>query len=208
LREGLNADIGRKDFFEIASNEPAAGVWLHQCRIDGNGCFGHKVGKPITGVNRGVAILTWRTSIHILAPNSPIFQGPILFFKLFLAFSLIPVIELYLIIKIGTAIGALNTIAVVIITAIAGAHLARMQGMQTMMRVRHRLNAGEMPADEMVDAMIIFMAGVVLLTPGFVTDLFGLLLLFPPSRKIFKDWITAKFKEWSANTEIEIRRFP
>ena len=131
-----------------------------------------------------------------------------MFFKLFLAFSLIPVIELYLIIKIGTAIGALNTIAVVIITAIAGAHLARMQGMQTMMRVRHRLNAGEMPADEMVDAMIIFMAGVVLLTPGFVTDLFGLLLLFPPSRKIFKDWITAKFKEWSANTEIEIRRFP
>ena len=44
--------------------------------------------------------------------------------------------------------------------------------------------------------------------PGFVTDLFGLLLLFPPSRKVFKDWITAKFKEWSANTEIEIRRFP
>ena len=131
-----------------------------------------------------------------------------MFFKLFLAFSLIPVIELYLIIKIGTAIGALNTIAVVIITAIAGAHLARMQGMQTMMRVRQRLNAGEMPADEMVDAMIIFMAGVVLLTPGFITDLFGLLLLFPPSRKIFKDWITAKFKEWSANTEIEIRRFP
>jgi len=131
-----------------------------------------------------------------------------LFFKLFLAFSLIPVIELYLIIKIGTAIGALNTIAVVLITAVVGAHLARMQGMQTMMRVRARLNAGDMPADEMVDAMIIFMAGVVLLTPGFVTDLFGLLLLFPPSRRVFKDWITAKFKAWSENTEIQIRRFP
>ena len=97
---------------------------------------------------------------------------------------------------------------IVIVTAIAGAHLARTQGLQTMLRVRARLNAGEMPTDDLIDALIIFLAGVVLLTPGFITDAFGILLLIPATRDAFKRWLRQKFVEWSHNTEIHIQRFP
>jgi UPF0716 protein FxsA len=82
--------------------------------------------------------------------------------KLFLAFTLVPVLELYLLIKIGTLMGALNTLALVILTGFAGAYLARMQGMQTMLRVRSQLQQGIMPAEDLIDAVIIFVAGIVL----------------------------------------------
>ncbi len=94
--------------------------------------------------------------------------------KLFLAFTLVPVLELYLLIKIGAVIGALNTLVLVILTGFAGAYLARMQGMQTMRRVRSQLQQGIMPAEDLIDAMIIFVAGIVLLTPGFLTEVFDL----------------------------------
>ncbi|MCP4691733.1 MAG: FxsA family protein, partial [Desulfobacterales bacterium] len=105
-----------------------------------------------------------------------------MFIKLFLAFTLIPVIEIYLLIKLGGVLGPLNTVLIVIITGVVGAHLARMQGMQTMLRIRASVQQGVTPAEEMVDAMIIFVAGVVLLTPGFLTDAAGLLLLIPYTR--------------------------
>lgn len=130
-----------------------------------------------------------------------------MFWKLFVAFTLIPVLELYVIIKVGAVLGALNTIAIVIVTAVVGAHLARMQGLQTMMRVRARLDAGEMPAEDLIDAMIIFLAGAVLLTPGFITDAAGILLLIPASRSAFKRWIQARFEEWSRTHTVHVRRY-
>ena len=109
--------------------------------------------------------------------------------KLFLAFTLIPVIELTLLIKIGTAIGVFNTLLLVIVTGFSGAYLARAQGFQTMLRVRERLNRGEMPAEDLIDAVIIFAAGVVLLTPGLLTDITGLLLLLLMRRlPARRDW--------------------
>ena len=102
-----------------------------------------------------------------------------MFIKLFLAFTLIPVIEIYLLIKLGSIVGALNTIILVIITGFTGAYLARMQGMQTMLRIRQNLQTGIKPTEELVDAVIIFVAGIVLLTPGFLTDAMGLFFLFP-----------------------------
>ncbi len=128
--------------------------------------------------------------------------------KLFLAFTLIPVLELYLLIKIGAVIGALNTLVLVILTGFAGAYLARMQGMQTMRRVRSQLQQGIMPAEDLIDAVIIFVAGIVLLTPGFLTDLAGLLLLFPASRFHFKRWLRQKFDQWMQNPNVAIRRYP
>jgi len=128
--------------------------------------------------------------------------------KLFLAFTLIPVLELYLLIKIGAVIGALNTMILVILTGFAGAYLARMQGMQTMRRVRSQLQQGIMPAEDLIDAVIIFVAGIVLLTPGFLTDLAGLLLLFPASRFHFKRWLRQKFDQWMQNSNVVVRRFP
>jgi UPF0716 protein FxsA len=128
--------------------------------------------------------------------------------KLFLAFTLVPVLELYLLIKIGDVIGALNTLTLVILTGFAGAYLARMQGMQTMLRVRSKLQQGMMPAEDLIDAVIIFVAGIVLLTPGFLTDIAGLLLLFPASRFHFKRWLRQKFDQWMQNPNVTIRRYP
>ena len=126
--------------------------------------------------------------------------------KLFLAFTLIPIIELYLLIEIGTIIGALNTVILVIATGFAGAWLARMQGMQTMIRVRSSLQQGIMPTEELMDALLIFMAGIVLLTPGFITDAAGLLLLIPETRNHFKRFLRYKFDRWIQNQNIHIQR--
>lgn len=128
--------------------------------------------------------------------------------KLFLAFTLIPVAEIYLLITIGGHIGALNTVALVIITGFAGAYLARLQGMQTMLRVRASLQQGVMPAEEMLDAMLIFAAGIVLLTPGFITDVFGLLLLIPETRLQFKRYLRKRFDLWMQSPNVRIDRFP
>jgi UPF0716 protein FxsA len=130
-----------------------------------------------------------------------------MFIKLFLAFTLIPAVEIYLLIEIGSYFGALNTIILVIATGFAGAYLARLQGLQTMLRVRASLEQGIMPTEDLVDALIIFAAGIVLLTPGFLTDLTGLLLLFPPTRAYFKRFMKLKFEQWVGNQNITYRRF-
>jgi len=123
-----------------------------------------------------------------------------MFFKLFLAFTLVPFIEIYLLIKIGGEVGAFNTILIVILTGLLGASLARLEGIKTMTKVRDSLNRGDLPAEEMLDAMLIFVAGVVLLTPGFLTDLTGLALLVPKLRYWFKRWLRKKFDEWLEKT--------
>jgi UPF0716 protein FxsA len=131
-----------------------------------------------------------------------------MFLKLFLAFTLIPMIELYLLIKLGAVIGAFNTLLLVILTGATGAYLARLQGLQVMFRVRERLQQGEMPAEDMLDALIILIAGIVLLTPGLLTDIAGLLLLLPSIRFRFKVWLRQKLDLWTQNRKISIGRYP
>ncbi|MCK5310524.1 MAG: FxsA family protein [Desulfobacteraceae bacterium] len=127
--------------------------------------------------------------------------------KLFLAFTLIPVIELYLLIKIGVVIGSLNTILLVIVTGFTGAWLARIEGMNTMLKVRRNLEQGIMPAEDLIDALIIFFAGVVLITPGILTDFAGLLLLWPVTRKKFKQLLRKKFDSMNQQGNINITHF-
>ncbi len=128
-------------------------------------------------------------------------------FKLFLCFTLIPVIELYLLIKAGTVIGGFNTVLLVIFTGFAGAWLARMEGMNTMMKLRANLQQGLMPAEELLDAAIIFVAGAVLITPGLLTDGLGLLLLWPVTRNKFKRLLRKKIDEMRLQGNINITRF-
>ncbi len=123
-----------------------------------------------------------------------------MFFKLFLAFTLVPFIEIYLLIKICAQVGAFNTILIVILTGLLWAYLERLEGIKTMTKVRDSLNRGDLPAEEMLDATLIFAAGVVLLTPGFITDLTGLALLVPKARFWFKRWLRKKFDEWLKKT--------
>ena len=127
--------------------------------------------------------------------------------RLFLCFTLIPVIELYLLLKVGTIIGGFNTILLVILTGFAGAWLARMEGMNTMLKVRMNLQQGLMPAEDLMDALIILIAGLVLITPGLMTDVFGLLLLWPVTRNRFKRFLRKKFDEMQSRGNINITRF-
>ena len=127
--------------------------------------------------------------------------------KLFLAFTLIPVIELYLLIKLGAAIGSFNTLLLVILTGAVGAYLAKLQGLEAMLRVKSRLQQGETPAEEMLDALIIFIAGIVLLTPGLLTDISGLLLLLPATRLRFKFWLRQKFNKWIQSSNVYISKY-
>lgn len=99
-----------------------------------------------------------------------------------LLFIAIPLLEIYLLIKVGSAIGALPTVLLVILTAIAGAALLRQQGLATMSRFQATVDRGELPASEMLEGVALLISGVLLLTPGFFTDALGLLGLLPPTR--------------------------
>ena len=109
--------------------------------------------------------------------------------KLFLAFTIIPIIEIYLLIEIGSMFGALTAVALVILTGFLGAFLARMQGLKTLYRIQESLREGRIPSGELLDALLIVIAGLVLLTPGFLTDSAGFLLLIPATRNAIKNWL-------------------
>ena len=127
-------------------------------------------------------------------------------FKLFAAFVILPIVEIYVLIKIGTHIGALWTIFLVIATAFVGALLAKMQGSQTMFRLRTNLQQGVPPTNDILDAFLIFTAGIVFLTPGFITDLMGLFLLIPQSRRIIKAWLIKRIDRWMRQGNVYIIR--
>lgn len=119
-----------------------------------------------------------------------------MFIKLIILFSVIPLVELLILIRIGTYIGALNTILLVLTTAIIGAALARRQGMNTIWRIRQSLSNGKLPADELLDGFIILVAALFLITPGLLTDTTGFILLIPQTRRIFKKWVERKIRNW------------
>jgi UPF0716 protein FxsA len=106
-----------------------------------------------------------------------------LFTLLLLAFIAIPVFEIYLFVKIGGLIGAAPTIGLVLLTALLGAWLLRLQGLATIARVRGQLEAGRLPAMELLEGVVLVLCGALLLTPGFFTDLVGFLGLIPPLRR-------------------------
>jgi len=108
------------------------------------------------------------------------------FFYLILLFTLVPVGELVLLLRVGEHIGVGNTVFLVVFTGVIGAALAKMQGLLTMQRIQDNLGRGVMPAEEMFDGAMILCGGVLLLTPGFVTDILGLSFLIPFTRNLYK----------------------
>lgn len=111
---------------------------------------------------------------------------------LFLGFLLVPMLEIYLLIKVGSLIGALPTILLVIFTAVLGAFLMRVQGFSTLQKVRLALSRGEVPATTLLEGLLLMVAGVLLLIPGFFTDTLGFLLLVPPLRRRLAGWLLAR----------------
>ena len=104
-------------------------------------------------------------------------------------FILIPLIEIYLFIKVGASIGAFNTILLILATAVIGVALLRRQGMSTLQKVQLQMQQGELPAIGMIEGIMLFVAGALLLTPGFFTDTIGFILLIPPLRKVLALWL-------------------
>lgn len=106
-----------------------------------------------------------------------------MFFWLLLLFFTVPLVEIYLLLEVGGVIGALPTIGLVVLTAVIGAALIRAQDIATLGRVQQELDRGELPAMGIVEAALLLVAGALLLTPGFVTDTLGFLILVPPLRR-------------------------
>ena len=97
-------------------------------------------------------------------------------------FLVVPFVELFVIIQVGQAIGALPTIAVLVLISVVGAWLVKREGLGVLRRAQARMRSGEVPGSELTDGVLILFAGALLLTPGFLTDVLGILLLLPPVR--------------------------
>ena len=115
--------------------------------------------------------------------------------RLLLLFTVVPLVELALLLWIGSLTGLRFTLLLVLLTGIIGAGLARHQGLRCWLRVQQQLSAGQLPADPLVDGLMILVAGALLVTPGVLTDLFGFGLLLPPFRRILKRWLSRRFAD-------------
>ena len=114
---------------------------------------------------------------------------------LLLLFLLVPVVEIYLLIKIGGVIGAFPTVVLVILTAVIGAALARYQGLATLQRLQATMARGEAPAIEMFEGVLLLVGALMLLTPGFMTDLLGFACLIPVTRRALAFWGLRQFTQ-------------
>ena len=103
-------------------------------------------------------------------------------------FMLVPIVEMWILIEVGGWIGALPTVALVVLTATLGLSLLKRQGLSTLMRARRKMDEGSIPASELVSGVMIAVGGALLLTPGFVTDAIGFALLIPQTRQ----WLLLK----------------
>lgn len=107
---------------------------------------------------------------------------------LLLLFIIMPIVEITVLIQVGSVIGVLPTVLIVVLTAILGSAMLRHQGLATLAKARQRMDKGEMPAHELVEGLMLVIGGVLLLTPGFVTDAMGFLCLVPVTRH----WIASR----------------
>lgn len=127
-----------------------------------------------------------------------------MFLRLFLLFTLLPLIELYLLITIGSYLGGGPTILLVLGTGMAGAYLARLEGWRTWRKIQSEWRRGVTPANELIDGVLILAAGLLLITPGVLTDVLGLGLLFPPTRSALKRSIRRALEKRVQSTHIEV----
>jgi UPF0716 protein FxsA len=99
-------------------------------------------------------------------------------------FIVLPILEMYVLIKVGGNLGALNTVLLVLLTALIGVALLRVQGFRTLMNAKNKLGMAQLPAKEIITGIFLAIGGALLLTPGFITDIFGFLCLVPFTRRI------------------------
>ena len=121
-----------------------------------------------------------------------------MFGTLLALFVIVPFLELYILIELAGRIGPLSTFGIVVLTGIAGAALAKHQGIEVLRRIQTEMSFGQMPGDALFDGALVLVGGVLLLTPGILTDITGFLLLIPLSRnlskKYLRNWVNKKMQ--------------
>ncbi len=130
----------------------------------------------------------------------------ILIFKLFLLFTLIPIVELMILIDLGTSIGLAPTLGVVILTGALGAWAARTQGFYVVSRIQSEMADGRLPGAEMVEGAMVLVGGVLLLTPGLLTDAAGFALMVPAVRAVARGWLMKKFEKMIDEGNVHVYR--
>ena len=124
----------------------------------------------------------------------------------FLFLVLVPAAEIGILLYAGQTFGVWTTIMLIILTGFLGAYLAKQQGLEIIRKTQEQLRRGEMPGDAILDGVSILVGGTLLLTPGFITDTLGLLLLAPPTRKFFKVLMMKAFRNWINKGNIKVIR--
>jgi UPF0716 protein FxsA len=125
--------------------------------------------------------------------------------RLLLLFLLTPAVELGLLIQVDRLIGFWPTIGLIVVTGIAGSYLARREGLQTWRRLNERLSQGDLPGKELMDGVIILVAGALLVTPGVLTDAFGFLGLLPPTRALIRKVLMRRFQSKMQEGSMQIQ---
>jgi UPF0716 protein FxsA len=125
--------------------------------------------------------------------------------SLLLLFIVVPALELALLIEVGSRIGTPATLAIIVGTGIVGAALAKQQGLRTVRKIQSELESGGLPADAMIDGVLILIAGALLITPGILTDLAGFLCLFPATRALAKRSLQRRFERAVAEQRVHIQ---
>jgi len=116
-----------------------------------------------------------------------------MFIRLFLLFTIIPFVEMVILLKLGDLVGFFPTLLIVIITGALGAYFVKREGFRVWMKIHAELQIGKLPGDQLIDALLLFVAGIVLVTPGILTDISGFLLLIPFVRSGIKAYLKTKF---------------
>jgi UPF0716 protein FxsA len=125
----------------------------------------------------------------------------------FLAFTLIPFIELYLLLSIGREIGFWPTMASILVTGLVGALLAKKEGMRVLRRWQQSLAQGRMPEEGLLGGVLVLLGGALLVAPGVLTDISGLLLLFPPTRKVVAGLVRRGLERRAAAGTLQVTTF-
>jgi UPF0716 protein FxsA len=124
-----------------------------------------------------------------------------------LIFILVPLIEVAIFIGAGHTIGVLQTIVLILISGIIGAFLVRTQGAQVIYNIKRSVEQGLLPSNELIDGLFVLIGGALLLTPGFFTDLIGLVMLLPPTRRVLrefgKEYLRRRFKSYIVRIDID-----
>jgi UPF0716 protein FxsA len=126
-------------------------------------------------------------------PMTPRYRSPRIGRTLFVLFLLVPLAELYVLIKVGQVVGAIPTIALLVLISVAGSWLIKREGIRCFSRIRAQLHQQRMPTDDLIDSGLILLAGALMLSPGFLTDIVGILLLIPPCRKILRTHLKKRY---------------